>query len=242
MNRKLYLTRCLGLLVALFSASAWAGNVTLPYFQAFNTDTTNFLATYPEFTLTNSSTTAPSPSVQSGVLHLPGINPAGVYSYAVTPNPLPSGQMVVDLDMGNTSSVTQARLKLGNNDVVFHPEHPAAFRIEGPGGFPNTATPFTPHVNILYHMHVVMDPSGLNSLTLTDPANPGTPFNTSWTNVGARTGSIGPAWFFGEGLYDNFSITAAVPEPAGIALMASMAGVFVKLHRSKRGSLRRSNS
>jgi len=240
MNRKLSLTRCLGLLVASLAAPAWAASVTLPYgVQQFNTNTNNVAVSYPEFTATGASS---SSLVQGGVLKL-----GNTTTLKVTPNPMPAGTINVDFDGGNTSTSTQVNLAVGNNNVIFHAGHDpggptqGAFRVEGPGGIPNNqAMSFLPLINTMYHVHVELGAAGANTVTISDPSNASNVYTNSWNNAGAR-GDIGFVWGFGVGMYDNFSITAGVPEPTSIALFASMAGVLVKLNRSKWGTLRRSN-
>jgi len=220
---------------------AHAGTVALPYTEGFDTDidTTLFPNIYSDFTLTASPATdpdnppVPMPSVLNGVLHLKNSGQAGVYSLNVMPDPLPAGKIIVDIDGGNKNAATQFRLQLGNNAIVFHPGYDqggftqGAFRIEGAGaadaGYAfNVALPFFPMVNTLYHMHVELGGDGANNLTLTDTTNPNNNdpnkfFHAAWQNLGAHNGPIGPAWFFGEGIYDNFSITT----PGGGAGLAA---------------------
>src|SRR4051812_14232862 len=110
MNRKLSLTRCLGLLVASLAAPAWAASISLPYgVQQFNTNTNNVAATYPEFTVTGASS---SSLVQAGVLKL-----GNTTTLKVTPNPMPAGTITVDFDGGNANTSTQVNLAVGNNNV-----------------------------------------------------------------------------------------------------------------------------
>jgi hypothetical protein len=127
---------------------------------------------------------------------------------------MPEGQITIDIDGGNVNTSTQFRFQVGSNAIIFHPGHDpggstqGAFRIDGPGGFPNVALPFLPVVNTLYHLHLELNTDGTNNVTLSDPSNAGNVYNVSWTNPNARNGPFGPAWFFGNGLYDNFSITS----------------------------------
>src|SRR5215213_7508559 len=202
--------------LAFTAMSAVAEPVSLPYMQTFDTDidAANFFNIYSEFTAEVSGGGEIHPSVQDGILRLPPVTPTGVYSLSVTPDPLPEGAIILDIDGGNAAGGgNQFRFRVGFNAIIFHPGYDAggptqgAFRIDGPGGFPNVALPFLPAVGSLYHLHVVLNPDGSNSVQLSDPNNAGNVFNTSWTSASAHNGPFGPAWFFGQGIYDNFSIT-----------------------------------
>jgi len=238
--RILMAVRTGGLLILLSAVPVHAGNVSLPFFEPFNTDTADAIATYPEFTRSGEAVT---PTVVGGVLQMPfgSLGHQPNYSFNVTPNPTPTAEIVIKIDMGNTSGGGQgsAQLLLGNNKIVFHPNFDAggsiqgAFRVEGPGGFPNTAVSFNPANAVLHHMEVHSFPSGLFQITLTDGNNPSNVFNSSFTSPTSYGGPIGPSYFSGgTGIFDNLSITV-VPEPKSIMLLAGIGTAWTKLRRSR---------
>jgi hypothetical protein len=73
----------------------------------------------------------------------------------------------------------------------------------------------------LHHVRIIIYNYVLFTIKVTDGLNPANVYTTSFTNLSSYGGQIGPAALAGaEGMFDNFSITAA-PEPAGFGLGAA---------------------
>lgn len=211
-----------------------AGGVALPFFEGFNTPTTDAVATYPQFTADQGG---------SGIDPLRFVNANGVLRFSsggfpyypalsVTPDPFPTGEIVIKVDMGwngqeNDPPVgigfggTALRLgtKLGLNGLesanvtAFHPGYtspPGAFRVEGDGGFGTTNMGWVPAVGVLHHVEIHSFPNGLFQIKVTDGNNPSNVFNTSFTNPDAYGGDIGLLAFAGgSAMYDNLYISLA---------------------------------
>jgi hypothetical protein len=239
--------------------SGIAASVSLPFFEGFDTPTADAVTTYPEFTADDGG---------SGVIPVRYVNSSRILrfgsggfpfypAFSVTPNPTPTGEIIITVDMGwngidNDPPVGigfgGTGLRLGDKIVSghveseslfgFHPGYPGgALRVEGPGGFGSTDMGFTTGLSVLDHVEIHSFPSGLFTIKITDGANPANVFTTSFTDPAAYGGSIGLLAFAGgSAIYDNLSITAAaVPEPASAALLGLMvAGIALRRGRGER--------
>jgi len=204
--------------IVLSVAPVYAGPVPLPFFEDFSTDSADVVVdpAYAHFTHEGQERTI---TVEEGILVMPmEFGPQPTYYLTVTPDPMPTGEVIINIDMGarGTAGVIACRLRLGNNAMVFHPGieegvHPrGAFRIEGPGGFPNTAMTFTPAVGVLHHAEIHSFPDGLFTIKITDGSDPNNVYEDMFTNIASYGGRIGPGFFSGgSSIYDNLSITVA---------------------------------
>jgi hypothetical protein len=222
----------------LATRSAPAGPVSLPFFEPFNTPTADAVATYPLFTADDGG---------SGLTPVRYVNAGGVLrfgsggfpfypNFGVTPTPAPTGEIVINLDMGWNGQDNDppvgvgfggTGLRLGNNLFGFHPGYPSgALRIEGSGGFGSTDMGFTPGIAVLNHAEIHSFPSGLFTIKITDGTNPANVFTTSFTNAASYGGAVSLLAFAGgSAMYDNLSI-AAVPEPTAAALLGVAFATF----------------
>jgi len=215
-----------------------AGPVPLPFSESFNTPTMDAVADYPHFTAQiPESPFARDPEWrvdENGVLRAGSAAwaPQKEPSFSVTPDPKPTGEVVIKVDMGWNGADNEppvapgfgaAGLRLGRfedtldseNTVLFHPGYeptPGAFRVEGEGGFPNQDMGFIPAVGVLHHVEIHSFPDGLFNIKVTDGLNPANIYENSFTNPLAYGGDIGfLAVAGGSPMYDNLSIMVAGP-------------------------------
>jgi hypothetical protein len=76
-------------------------------------------------------------------------------------------------------------------------------------------------MDVLHLMRVESDGAGNFDITLVDGADPSNVFTTSFFNPGAVGGLMGlrrSGQATGYGYFDNFIVTARVPEPASLTL------------------------
>ncbi len=113
----------------------------------------------------------------------------------------------------NSGGSYNVGLRVGQNNIVFHPGHGgAALRVEGPGGFGNTNVGFTPANSVLHELRVDSDGTGNFTVTLTDGANPANTFTRSFTNAGSVGGAVAlrrSGQPVGVGLYDDLTVGGA---------------------------------
>jgi hypothetical protein len=158
-------------------------------------------------------------------------------NFAVSPTPTPTGEIVIKLDMGWNGQDNDppvgigfggTGLRLGNNLFGFHPGYPGgALRVEGPGGFGGTDMGWTSALAVLNHAEIHSFPSGLFTIKITDGTNPANVFTTSFTNPASYGGVVSLLAFAGgSAMYDNLSITAAVPEPSSVVLVGIAFAAF----------------
>jgi hypothetical protein len=225
-----------------------AGPVPLPFYSAFDAPATDAVAAYPQFTaqipVGNGNPTDPMWHVdESGRLIAGSADWAPTYqpSFSVKPNPAPTGEIVIKVDMGwNGKDVDPVvapgfggcGLRLGqviNNGIettlsedsmVFHPGYPGgAFRIEGDPVFEaNQDMGWTPAVGVMHHVEIHSFPDGQFDIKVTDGANPSNVYAMSFTNPDAYGGDIGLlAHAGGASYYDNLTIyLAGQPIPADL--------------------------
>lgn len=231
----------------LAARPAAAGSVALPFFEPFNTPTPDAVATYPQFTADDGG---------SGLTPVRYVNASGVLrfgsggfpyypNFGVTPTPTPTGEIVINLDMGwngqdNDPPVGAGfggtGLRLGNNLFGFHPGYPSSpFRIEGTGGYGNTNIGWTAALGVLNHVEIHSFPSGLFTIKLTDGTNPANVYTTSFTNPASYGGVISLLAFAGgSAMYDNLSITA-VPEPSSFVMLGlTVVGISLRRRFTRR--------
>jgi hypothetical protein len=213
-------------------ANVLAGSVSLPFSESFNTITTDAVTAYPAFT-------AQVPPSQPDPMW--SVNAAGRLrsdttpyirlkqpSFSVKPDPLPTGEIVIKLDIGWDGSefvppigpgYGGCGIRLGQfentteseNTVLFHPGYPAgAFRVDGDGGYPNQDMGWSPAPGVMHHMEIHSFPDGLFNITVTDGTDPAKVYTNSFSNLFAYGGDVG-LLAHGEGaaFYDNLSITLA---------------------------------
>lgn len=220
-----------------------AGPVSLPFFEPFNTQSADAAVDYPAFTATGSQSRTVD---ATGVLRLGNGSFPVAHWFTVTPSPAPTGEIVINVDMGWNGADRvppvgpgsgATGLRIGENNILFHPGFtgpPGAFRVEGPGGFGNQDMGFTPAVGVLHHMEIHSFPSGLFTLKVTDGSNPANVYTNSFTNLASYGGLIGPAAVAGAvASFDNLSIRV-VPEASTIALCATSI-LALGLWRSRTG-------
>jgi hypothetical protein len=224
------------LLFVVFLTSAIEANpVSLPFFEGFNIPTNDAITTYPNLTFDDGgSGLAPSYVVNpNGVLQVGDGGYPYYPAFGVTPDPFPTGEIIIKVDMGWDGSINNppngagfggtglrlgTKLEIGGatgslNNIGFHPGYTSprgALRVEGPGGFPITDMGFVPQPGVLNHMEIDSFPDGRFSVKVVDGTNPANVFTTHFTSPGAYGGEIALlAWSGGVGLYDNFSISIA---------------------------------
>jgi hypothetical protein len=231
---KLLLTLVVAHIIALHAVTqSDAGPVSLPFSESFSTPSTDalFSTNYPAFTTTGVLTR----TVDAGGIMRTGSGsgpPAQTWT-SVTPNPVPGGDISINVDMGYDGSpgTGAAALKLGANVINFHPGYngpPGAFRVDGPGGGVNQDMGWVPALGVLHHVEILSSPSGLFNIKVTDGSNPANVYTTSFTNAGSYGGQVGPSAVGSPGgMFDNLSITA-VPEPTSIVMsVIGLAGLCV---------------
>ena len=123
--------------------------------------------------------------------------------------------IIAKLGADNSNGSYNVGLRVGENDIVFHPGYGGAgLRVEGPGGFDNTNVGFTPGNNVLHELEVESDGFGTFQVTLTDGANPANTFTASFTNPDSVGGDFGPrrsGGATGMGFYDSITVDVAKP-------------------------------
>jgi len=223
--------------------SVIAGPASLPFFEPFNTPTSDAVSTYPQFTADDGG---------SGLNPVRYVNGSGVLrfgsggfpyypNFAVTPSPTPTGEVVINVDMGWNGQDNDppvgigfggTGLRLGNNVFGFHPGYPGGGdRIEGPGGFGTSDMGWTPALAVLNHVEIHSFPTGLFTIKVTDGTNPANVYTTSFTNPASYGGVVSLLAFAGgSAMYDNLSITEA-PEPSSL-VMLGLAAVGISVRRS----------
>lgn len=233
--------------IALWSVGAFAagvlqaGPVTLPFFEDFSTPAEDAVAAYPQFT-------AQTPNVpgardpmwrvtENGILRAgtTAWGPTKEPSFSVTPDPKPTGEIIIKVDMGWNGEDNiptpvppgngATGLRLGRfedtqdseNTLVFHPGYtpiPGALRVEGDGGFGNRDMGWVPAPGVLHHVEIHSFPNGLFNIKVTDGEDSSKVYETSFTNPFAYGGDIGfLSVAGGSPMYDNLSITLAGANP-----------------------------
>ena len=221
------------LFVLLLSIPITANAVSLPFFEGFNTPTNDAISTYTDLTYGDGgSGFNPSYVVNAdGVLRVGSGDYPYYQAFGVTPDPFPTGELIIKLDMGWDGSINDPPVGIGfggcgmrlgtkieaggatgsKNNIGFHPGYPGgALRVEGPGGFGGTNMGWTPQPGVLNHMEIDSFPDGTFNVKVVDGTNPAHVFTTSFVSPDAYGGEVAIlAWAGGTGLYDNFYISAA---------------------------------
>ena len=216
-------------------ATVSAGPVSLPFFEPFNTISADATVDYPQFTAQQTNGIMEHWTVDSKGLRTSTVNFFNFYepAFSVTPDPKPTGEIVITVDMGwngqdvnppNGPGTGATGLRFGedpNNPglsqstMVFHPGYnapPGAFRVNGPDGFDNESMGWVPQLGELNHVEIHSFPSGLFTIKVTDGTNPANVFEESFTDPVAYGGDIGLlAAGQGGAIYKNLSITLANP-------------------------------
>jgi hypothetical protein len=221
-------------------ATVSAVPVSLPFFEPFDTVSADATADYPQFTAQQAvggaqeHWTVDSKGLRTSTVTFQTLNEP---AFSVTPNPKPTGEIVINVDMGwsgldanppNGPGTGACGLRLGRhgdttsseNTFVFHPGYnapPGSFRVEGPDGFPNENMGWVPQLGVLNHVEIHSFPDGTFNIAVTDGSNPAHVFEETFTNPLAYGGDIGLlAAGWGSAIYKNLSITLANPPP-GVA-------------------------
>jgi hypothetical protein len=221
------------LLVGLLIPALTANAVSLPFFEAFNTPTNDAVSTYTDLTYGDGgSGFNPSYVVKTdGILQVGSGDYPYYQAFGVTPDPFPTGELIIKLDMGWDGSINDppvgvgfggcgmrlgTKIEVGGatgslNNIGFHPGYPGgALRVEGPGGFSGANMGWTPQPGVLNHMEIDSFPDGTFNVQVVDGTNPANVYTTSFVSPGAYGGEVAIlAWAGGTGLYDNFSIRIA---------------------------------
>jgi len=119
-----------------------------------------------------------------------------------------AGDLLIGADIGSTpgSGNTNVGLRIGGNNIVFHPSYSGgALRVEGPGGFGNTNVGFDPAGGgVMHHMEVAVNAAtGLFTVALQNGANPGNVYVARFTNTGYAPLSDKIGFRYGSGLGDD---------------------------------------
>ena len=142
------------------------------------------------FTTNFSSQADGTISASGGLLTMQG---SGTNSLAFDGHP---GNLLISADVGNNpgSGNTNVGVRVGANDIVFHPTYapiPGALRVEGPGGFGNQDMGFIPAGAVLHNMEVAVDAAtGRFTIAVTDANNPNNVYAGRFTNAGYSPGAI----------------------------------------------------
>jgi hypothetical protein len=156
-------------------------------------------------------------------------------AFSVTPDPKPTGEIVINVDMGwngadanppNGAGTGGVGLRLGRhadtmsseNTMLFLPGYnvpPGFFRVDGPDGFPAENMGWVPaFAPVLHHVEIHSFPDGTFNIKVTDGSNPAHTFEESFTNPAAYGGDIGLlAVGWGAATYKNLSITLGPVPP-----------------------------
>jgi hypothetical protein len=154
-------------------------------------------------------------------------------AFSVTPDPKPTGEIVIHVDMGwngadanppNGAGTGGVGLRLGKhagsmnqeNSMLFLPGYnapPGFFRVDGPDGFGAQNMGWVPaFAPVLHHVEIHSFPDGLFTIKVTDGTNPDRFYEDSFTNPLAYGGDIGLlAVGWGAATYKNLSIALANP-------------------------------
>jgi hypothetical protein len=221
-------------------ATVSAAGVSLPFFEPFNTLSTNATVGYPQFTA-QQAVGGPAAvwTVDAKGLRTSNVTFANLDepAFSVTPNPKPTGEIIINVDIGwyNLDATPPscvgcggAGLRLGRhldtmsseNTILFHPGYngpPGAFRINGPDGDGlNWNMGWVPALDTLHHFEIHSFPDGLFTIKVTDGTNSANIYEDTFTNPAAYGGDIGfLAAGAGAAIYKNLSITSIVPIVAG---------------------------
>jgi hypothetical protein len=226
--------------ISVCIASVSAGPVSLPFFEPFNTLSTNATVDYPQFTAQQAVGgpaavwTVDSKGLRTSTVTFANLDEP---AFSVTPNPKPTGEIIINVDMSwNPFDVTPnscfgcggTGLRLGRhldtmsseNTMLFHPGYngpPGSFRINGPDGFGNQNMGWVPSIDVLHHVEIHSFPDGLFNIKVTDGTNPSLVYEDFFTNPAAYGSDIGfLAAGAGAAIYKNLSITLAnAPSVAG---------------------------
>jgi hypothetical protein len=226
--------------ISVCIATVFAGPVSLPFFEPFNTISADATVDYPQFTAQQAvGGAAEHWTVDSKGLRTSTVTFANLDepAFSVTPNPKPTGGIVINVDMGwngqdanppNGPGTGANGLRFGRfrntpsseSTMLFHPGYnapPGAFRINGPDTIPNENMGWVPQLGVLNHVEVHSFPDGTFDITVTDGTNPANVFQESFTDPDAYGGDIGLlAAGWGAAIYKNLSITlGAVPPVPG---------------------------
>jgi hypothetical protein len=224
-------------------ATMSAAPVSLPFFESFNTtsDFSQMAVNYPQFTAEQ----AVGGAQEMWYVDSKGLRTTSVTfqtldepAFSVTPNPKPTGEIVINVDVGwsgydanppNGAGTGGVGLRLGRhgnttsseNTMLFLPGYnvpPGFFRVDGPDGFPAQNMGWVPaFAPVLHHVEIHSFPDGLFTIKVTDGTNPALHYEDSFTNPVAYGGDIGLlAVGWGAATYKNLSITLANPLP-GVA-------------------------
>jgi hypothetical protein len=221
------------LFVGLLTPALTTNAVSLPFFEGFNTPTNDAVSTYTDLTYGDGgSGFNPSYVVNAdGILRVGSGDYPYYQAFGVTPDPFPTGELIIKLDMGWDGSINDppvgpgfggCGIRLGTkieaggatgsmNNIGFHPGYSGgALRVEGPGGFSGINMGWTPQPGVLNHMEIDSFPDGTFSVKVVDGTNPAHVFTTSFVSPDAYGGEVAIlAWAGGTGLYDNFSVSVA---------------------------------
>jgi PEP-CTERM motif len=246
-NRMVALAGCL-VAAALGISPVYANPVALPFFEPFNNLSANATVDYPQFTAEGPAA-AWTVDAQGLRTNSVGYSPLDGPAFSVTPNPTPTGEIVINVDMGweNKSCVGcgGTGLRLGNgsgtsseNTMAFLPAYnapPGFFLINGPGGTSGAQDMgWVPALGVLHHVEIHSFPSGLFNIKVTDGLNPANVYTNSFTNPLAYGSDIGLlAVGGGSAIYKNLSIQA-VPEPSSIAILGLVGLCFCSWRRAQR--------
>lgn len=186
--------------------------------ETFGTDVVSeasFEATYPslDFVPANASTTV---SVVGGVATINLIATNTTSEIVVLGGGIADTHRITTLiSAGNSGGGYNVGLRIGNNNIVFHPGlGGGALRVEGLGGFGNTNVGFTPANSTLHQLTVDELPGGQFNIRLVDGGNPSNVFTTSFTNAASTDGVVafrrsGPGDASNRtGLFDALTITS----------------------------------
>src|SRR5690242_18446482 len=202
--------RLCSLVVLLCAIPITASAATsLPFFEGFNTPTADAIATYTDLTWDDggSNLTPPYTVGADGVLHVGDGGFPYYPAFGITPDPVPTGEIIIKLDMGWDGSINVpvngpgfggVGIRLGAksapdsiNNVGFHPVYPGgALRVEGPGGFANTNMGWTPQRGVLNHMEIDSFPDGTFNIKVVDGTNPANVFKKSFVSPDAYGGEV----------------------------------------------------
>lgn len=139
-----------------------------------------------------------------------------------------AGDLLIGADIGSSpgSGNTNVGLRIGGNNIVFHPGYGGgALRVDGTGGFGNQNVGFTPAGGgVLHHMEVAVNAAtGQFTLALRDGSNPNNVYVNRFTNAGYTPVSSKIGFHYGsgsggdEGRYDNYQVAQlhSAQGPAG---------------------------
>jgi len=162
---------------------------------------------------------------------------AGTNTYTM---PGHTGDLLVSGQIGSSpgTSNTNVGMRIGANDMVFHPGHTqGAFRVEGPGGFGNTNMGFTPAGGALHDMEVAVDAAtGRFTIAVANADNPDNVYVGRFTNGGYSPGSDRIGFKYGsgaggdEGRFDNYQVAELLKSTGGLPTWVSQIQAANPLH------------